>query len=117
MPLPPRPLYTLTDVAIRWSAMPIDVVGWATDGLLVLSIAVPPVRTISSRMVCDVVNVSGTDIRPLFRPDGARLGEFRCAVSVSLARTNGNGSANLQGVSNHRAGGSDYARRSAAVRA
>jgi hypothetical protein len=85
MPLPPRPLYTLTDVAIRWSAMPIDVVGWATDGLLVLSIAVPPVRTISSRMVCDVVNVSGTDIRPLFRPDGARLGR----VSVRRVREPG----------------------------
>ena len=74
MPLPPRPLHTLNDVAIRWSALPIDVVDWATDGLLMLSIAIPPVKTISSRMICDLVNVAGTDIRPLFRPDGARLG-------------------------------------------
>ena len=82
MPLPPRPLHTLNDVAIRWSALPIDVVDWATDGLLVLSIAIPPVKTISSRIICDLVNVAGTDIRPLFRPDGARLD----AVSVRRVR-------------------------------
>ena len=34
---PPRPLHTLNDVAIRWSALPIDVVDWATDGLLMLA--------------------------------------------------------------------------------
>ena len=47
-----------------------------------LSIAIPPVKTISSRMICDLVNVAGTDIRPLFRPDGARLD----AVSVRRVR-------------------------------
>jgi hypothetical protein len=62
----------LNEVAIRWSAQPIDVVGWATDGLLAVSIAVPPVKTVSSRVVSDFVDVAGADVLPLFRPDEAR---------------------------------------------
>ena len=45
MSLPPRSFYSLTEVAVRWSVMPFDVIGWSTDGLLALSIAVPPVKT------------------------------------------------------------------------
>src|SRR5579862_5887657 len=73
MPLPPRPFHALYEVAIRWSALPIDVVGWATDGLLALSVAVPPVKTASSRTISDFVTIAGTDVLPLFRSDGARL--------------------------------------------
>ena len=76
---------TLNDVAIRWSALPIDVVDSATDGLLMLSTAIPPVKTIFSRMICDLVNVAATDIRPPFRPDGARSD----AVSVRRVREPG----------------------------
>jgi hypothetical protein len=32
MSLPPRSFYALTDVAIRWSVTPFDVIGWSTDG-------------------------------------------------------------------------------------
>jgi hypothetical protein len=86
-------LYTLHDVAIRWSALAIDVVGWAADGLLTLSIAIPPVKTISSRMICDLVNIAGTDVRPLFRPDGSHLDV------VSIRRIRGPGESEWQWIS------------------
>jgi hypothetical protein len=73
MPLPPRPFHILNDVAVRWSVLPIDIAGWATEGLLVLSAALPPIKTASSQMLSDIVEIAGSDIIPLFRPDGARL--------------------------------------------
>ena len=73
MPLPPRPFHTLSDIANRWSVVPIDIVGWASEGLLALSVAAPPVKTASSRILCDLVEIAGTDVLPLFRPDGAKL--------------------------------------------
>ena len=85
MPLPPRPFHVLNDVAVRWSAMPIDIVGWAADGLLALSIAAPPTKTASSRVLCDLVEVAATDVLPLFRANGARLER----VAVRRARAKG----------------------------
>ena len=73
MPLPPRPFHSLSDIANRWSVLPIDMVGWATEGLLALSVAAPPVKTASSRILCDLAEIAGTDVLPLFRPDGAKL--------------------------------------------
>ncbi len=72
MPLPPRPFHVLSDVAIRWSASPIDVAGWATDGLLKLSAALPAIRIGTSRVLSDIVEIAGSDVLPLFRPDKAR---------------------------------------------
>src|SRR5947209_5616572 len=43
--LPPRFFYCLAEAAARWSVIPFDVVGWASEGLLALSIALPPVKT------------------------------------------------------------------------
>jgi hypothetical protein len=60
----------LTDIAIRWSVMPLDIVGWATDELLALSVIVPPVR-IESQLVSGLVNIAGADAFPLFRHNGA----------------------------------------------
>src|SRR5690606_15814944 len=34
MQLPPRSFHSLTEIAIRWSVTPFDVIGWSTDGLL-----------------------------------------------------------------------------------
>jgi hypothetical protein len=85
MPLPPRPFHPLTDIAIRWSVSAIDIVGWATDGWLALSIAAPPLKTRTSRIVCDLVEIAGTDILPLFRPEGAKLEK----VSVRRIREHG----------------------------
>jgi hypothetical protein len=73
MPLPPKPFHVLNDLAVRWSTQPIDIVGWCIDGLLKLASALPPVRTASWRMLSDVVEIAGSDVLPLFRPDGARL--------------------------------------------
>src|SRR5262245_28627804 len=56
----------------RWSVLPIDIVGWASEGLLALSVAAPPVKTASSRVLCDLAEIAGTDVLPLFRPDGAK---------------------------------------------
>jgi hypothetical protein len=85
MALPPRPFHLLNDIAIRWGVMPIDIVGWAADGLLALSIAVPPTKTASSRILCDLVEVAATDVLPLFRPSGAKLEK----VVVRRARAKG----------------------------
>lgn len=47
MHLPPRSFYSLTKVAARWTVTPFNVIGWATDGHLTLSIALPPGETCS----------------------------------------------------------------------
>jgi hypothetical protein len=71
MPLPPRPFHCLNDIAIRWSVMPLDIVGWATDGMIALSMITPPVKTASARLVSGLVEIPGADAFPLFRRDGA----------------------------------------------
>ncbi len=93
MPLPPRPFHVLSNVAVRWSALPIDIVGWATDGLLKLSAALPPIRTASWRMLSDVVEIAGSDVMPLFRSDGARL------ENVPIRRVRAHGEAEWQWIS------------------
>jgi hypothetical protein len=92
MPLPPRPFHILNDVAVRWSVLPIDVVAWATDGLLVLSAALPPITIASSRMLSDLVEIAGSDVLPLFRPDGARF------ESVSIRRVRSLGETEWQWI-------------------
>ncbi|HWV42822.1 hypothetical protein [Pseudorhodoplanes sp.] len=71
MSLPPRSFYSLTEVAVRWSVMPFDVIGWSTDGLLALSIAVPPVKTEPAETLSGLVDVEAPHLLPLFRRDGA----------------------------------------------
>jgi hypothetical protein len=71
MSLPPRSFYSLTEVAIRWSATPFDVIGWSTDGLLALSIALPAVKVGSSETVSGITDVEAPHLLPLFRRDGA----------------------------------------------
>jgi hypothetical protein len=93
MPLPPRPFHPLTDIAIRWSVAAMDIVGWASDGWLALSIAAPPIKTTSSRIVCDLVQVAPTDVLPLFRPEGAR------AETVFVRRIREHGEAEWQWIS------------------
>ena len=98
MPLPPRPFHNLSDIANRWSVVPIDMVGWASEGLLALSIAVPPVKTVSSNILCDLVEIAGTDVLPLFRPDGARL------ERVAIRRIRAHGETEWQWISEPRDG-------------
>jgi hypothetical protein len=71
MQLPPRSFYSLTEIAIRWSVNPFDVIGWSTDGLLALSIALPPVKTGPSETLSGLADVEAAHLLPLFRRDGA----------------------------------------------
>ena len=73
--------------------MPIDIVGWAMGGLLALSAALSPIRTGTSRMLSDIVEIAGSDVMPLFRPDGARL------ESVAIRRIRAQGETEWQLVS------------------
>jgi hypothetical protein len=71
MQLPPRSFYSLTEIAIRWSVTPFDVIGWSTDGLLALCIALPPVKTGPSETLSGLADVEAAHLLPLFRRDGA----------------------------------------------
>jgi hypothetical protein len=71
MQLPPRSFHSLTEIAIRWSVTPFDVIGWSTDGLLALSIALPPVKTGPSETLSGLADVEAAHLLPLFRRDGA----------------------------------------------
>lgn len=92
MPLPPRPFHILNDVAVRWSVLPIEIASWATDGLLALSAALPPITVASSRMISDILEIAGSDVLPLFRPDGARM------ESVSIRRVRSLGETEWQWI-------------------
>ena len=67
--LPPRSFYCLAEVAVRWSVTPFDVIGWSTDGLLAISLALPPVKTAASETVSGLVDVEAPLLLPLFRRD------------------------------------------------
>jgi hypothetical protein len=70
MSLPPRSFYSLTEVAVRWCVMPFDVIGWSTDGLLALSIPVPPVKIDPAETLSGLADVEAPHLLPLFRRDG-----------------------------------------------
>src|SRR5579875_3451052 len=71
MQLPPRSFHSLTEIAIRWSVTPFDVIGWSTDGLHALSIALPPVKIGPSETLSGLADVEAAHLLPLFRRDGA----------------------------------------------
>lgn len=75
MPLPPKPFYGVPELAIRWSVHPFDIVGWAMQGLLVLSAALPLVETEAGALgprarAAGLVEIAGEDVIGLFRRDG-----------------------------------------------
>ena len=98
MPLPPRPFHNLSDIANRWSVVSIDLAGWAAEGLLALSIATPPVKTETARLLCDLVEVAGADVLPLFRSDGAR------PENINLRRLRAHGETEWHWISEPAAG-------------
>jgi hypothetical protein len=67
--LPPRSFYCIAEVAVRWSATPFDVIGWSTEQLLAISVALPPVKLANGGTVSGLVDVEGIDLLPLFRRD------------------------------------------------
>src|SRR3954453_8084911 len=66
MPLPPKLFYPICEVATRWSVSPIDIVGWAIDGRITLSAALPLVEAKQGRPVEGLVEISGQDVFDLF---------------------------------------------------
>lgn len=72
MPLPPRAFHPLHEVAIRWSVKPIDIVGWAIDGRIGLSAALPLVETKQNRPVEGLVEVCAQDVFDLFGTEANR---------------------------------------------
>ncbi len=83
--LPLRSFHSLTEVAARWSVTPFDVIGWSTDGLLALSIALPPVKTGPADTLSGLVDVEAPHVLPLFRRDGAPSP----TVTIRWVRANG----------------------------
>jgi hypothetical protein len=69
MLLPPRSFYSLPELALRWSVPPFDLVGWATEDLLSLSILLPPVVAEAAETISGLVDVEGAHVFPLFRRD------------------------------------------------
>ena len=66
MPLPPKLFYSICETATRWSVSPIDIVGWAIDGRITLSAALPLVEAKQGRPVEGLVEISGQDVFDLF---------------------------------------------------
>jgi hypothetical protein len=71
MHLPPRPFHSIDEIAGRWQVAILDVVGWAMEGTLALSAAMPPVEAGPERKVAGVVEIPGEEVFPLFRREGA----------------------------------------------
>jgi hypothetical protein len=70
--LPPRSFYCLAEISARWSVNPFDVIGWSTEGLLALSIAVPAAGIGPDDMVAGLANVEASLLLPLFRRNGTQ---------------------------------------------
>jgi hypothetical protein len=66
MPLPPKLFYPICEIASRWSVSPIDIVGWAIDGRITLSAALPLVEAKQGRPVEGLVEISGQEVFDLF---------------------------------------------------
>lgn len=80
MPLPPKTFYPLAEIANRWSVQPVDIVGWAIDGHIALSAALPLVETKQGRPVDGLVEIRGQDVCELFTAEAAKRGfvHIRC---------------------------------------
>ena len=68
MPLPPKCFHAVDEIAIRWGVQATDVVGWAIEGNLTLSVVFPFVEAEAQR-ASGVVGVAAEDVLPLFRRD------------------------------------------------
>jgi hypothetical protein len=82
MPLPPKLFYPICEIAGRWSVSPIDIVGWAIDGRITLSAALPLVEAKQGRPVEGLVEISGQEVFDLFdagtnKKSAVRVQRFR----------------------------------------
>lgn len=87
MSLPPRAFQPLDEVAMRWSVKPLDIVGWAIDGRIALSAALPMIETQQKRPVQGLVEICAQDVFGLF---GAEAGK-KAGVRIQRFRRRGGG--------------------------
>ena len=66
MPLPPKLFYPICEIANRWSVSAIDIVGWAIDGRISLSAALPLIEVKRSRLIEGLAEIAGQDVFDLF---------------------------------------------------
>ena len=66
MALPPKLFYPICEIATRWSVSPIDIVGWAIDGRISLSAALPLVEVRRSRLIEGLIEIAAQDVFDLF---------------------------------------------------
>ena len=66
MSLPPRPFYSVNEVAARWECCPTDIAGWALAGRLPMMTAVSPVAC-GVEPVAGLVQINAADIMAMFR--------------------------------------------------
>lgn len=69
MALPPRPFFTLYELAARWGCDITDVAGWAALGHLPVVIGIPPVIC-GKQPVAGIVGVAIADMMQMFRRPG-----------------------------------------------
>jgi hypothetical protein len=81
----PHLFHSIREVADHWSVSPIEIVDWAAEGLLALSVSVPSTKAVSSLGLCGLVEVAGADVRPLFLPEGTKSN----AVAIKCLREHG----------------------------
>jgi hypothetical protein len=80
--MPPRYLFSLSEAAARWFVSPFDIVAWALEGLIALSIAIPPVRTGHADFLCGLIDIEPAHVLPLFRANGStQTVPIRCVKS------------------------------------
>lgn len=78
MPFPPKPFHSIGEVASRWQIDPFVIVGWAIEGRLALSAAMPEVETTEGRRAAGLLCVAGEDVFALFDGEAiVRVRRFR----------------------------------------
>ncbi len=74
MALPARVFWKLENLAVRWGCAPIDIVGWATEGLIEIVTSIGLVRCSDAEPLIGLVAICAEDIMPLFRRNGSNPG-------------------------------------------
>jgi hypothetical protein len=67
---------------MRWGVLPADIVGWALEGHLDISIALPPVQA-GGQHLAGLCAIDPADIFPMFRRDGSGP----ATIAIRRART------------------------------
>jgi hypothetical protein len=66
MALPPKLFYSVPEIANRWSVTSLDIVGWAIDGRISLSAALPLIEVKRNRLIEGLAEIAGQDVFDLF---------------------------------------------------